>query len=196
MLWSTSRLLVRPAAFPAGRNADFEYCTPGYFQTMGIPLLRGRGFDERDTTTAPRVAVVNATFARTYLGVEPYTEPVPVLPTAHYAMGGIPTNNDAQVLRDNTTVVNGLYAAGECACVSIQPGMIVKPVRSYVVPCAEGSILTILPSLTTIAVFRRMPPLPSKMVAPLITTGRSCAKAPLAAITAAASGSRASTKMP
>src|SRR5690606_9627253 len=34
-------------------------------------------------------------FARTYLGVEPYTEPVPVLPTAHYAMGGIPTNNDA-----------------------------------------------------------------------------------------------------
>ena len=58
-------------------------------------------------------------FARTYLGVEPYTEPVPVLPTAHYAMGGIPTNNDAQVLRDNTTVVNGLYAAGECACVSV-----------------------------------------------------------------------------
>ena len=42
-------------------------------------------------------------FARTYLGVEPYTEPVPVLPTAHYAMGGIPTNNDAQVLSDNTT---------------------------------------------------------------------------------------------
>ena len=58
-------------------------------------------------------------FARTYLGVEPYTEPVPVLPTAHYAMGGIPTNNDAQVLRDNTTVVKGLYAAGECACVSV-----------------------------------------------------------------------------
>ena len=58
-------------------------------------------------------------FARTYLGVEPYTEPVPVLPTAHYAMGGIPTNNDAEVLRDNTTVVPGLYAAGECACVSV-----------------------------------------------------------------------------
>jgi succinate dehydrogenase / fumarate reductase flavoprotein subunit len=58
-------------------------------------------------------------FARTYLGVEPYTEPVPVLPTAHYAMGGIPTNNDAEVLSDNTTVVPGLYAAGECACVSV-----------------------------------------------------------------------------
>ena len=58
-------------------------------------------------------------FARTYLGVEPYTEPVPVLPTAHYAMGGIPTNVKAEVLRDNTTVVPGLYAAGECACVSV-----------------------------------------------------------------------------
>ncbi|MGV8881036.1 MAG: succinate dehydrogenase flavoprotein subunit [Rhodoglobus sp.] len=58
-------------------------------------------------------------FARTYLGVEPYTEPVPVLPTAHYAMGGIPTNVSAEVLRNNTDVVPGLYAAGECACVSV-----------------------------------------------------------------------------
>ncbi|WP_040165526.1 succinate dehydrogenase flavoprotein subunit [Microbacterium gorillae] len=58
-------------------------------------------------------------FARTYLGVDPVTEPVPVMPTAHYAMGGIPTNNDAEVLADNDTVVPGLYAAGECACVSV-----------------------------------------------------------------------------
>ncbi len=58
-------------------------------------------------------------FARTYLGVDPVTEPVPVMPTAHYAMGGIPTNTDAQVLRDSETVVPGLYAAGECACVSV-----------------------------------------------------------------------------
>lgn len=58
-------------------------------------------------------------FARTYLGVEPYTEPVPVLPTAHYAMGGIPTTNNAEVLRNNTEIVPGLYAAGECACVSV-----------------------------------------------------------------------------
>jgi len=58
-------------------------------------------------------------FARTYLGVEPYTEPVPVFPTAHYAMGGIPTNVKGEVLRDNETVVPGLYAAGECACVSV-----------------------------------------------------------------------------
>ena len=58
-------------------------------------------------------------FARTYLGVEPYTEPVPVFPTAHYAMGGIPTNVKAEVLRNNKKVVPGLYAAGECACVSV-----------------------------------------------------------------------------
>jgi succinate dehydrogenase / fumarate reductase flavoprotein subunit len=58
-------------------------------------------------------------FARTYLGVEPYTEPVPVYPTAHYAMGGVPTNVRAEVLRNNTDVVPGLYAAGEVACVSV-----------------------------------------------------------------------------
>jgi succinate dehydrogenase / fumarate reductase flavoprotein subunit len=58
-------------------------------------------------------------FARTYLGVDPVHEPVPVMPTAHYAMGGIPTNVKAEVLRDNDTVVPGLYAAGECACVSV-----------------------------------------------------------------------------
>jgi len=58
-------------------------------------------------------------FARTYLGVDPVVEPVPVMPTAHYAMGGIPTNVKAEVLRDNDTVVPGLYAAGECACVSV-----------------------------------------------------------------------------
>jgi succinate dehydrogenase / fumarate reductase flavoprotein subunit len=58
-------------------------------------------------------------FARTYLGVEPYTEPVPVYPTAHYAMGGIPTIVTAEVLSDNKTVVPGLYAAGEVACVSV-----------------------------------------------------------------------------
>lgn len=58
-------------------------------------------------------------FARTYLGVDPVVEPVPVMPTAHYAMGGIPTNIKAEVLRSNDTVVAGLYAAGECACVSV-----------------------------------------------------------------------------
>ncbi len=58
-------------------------------------------------------------FARTYLGVEPYTEPVPIVPTAHYAMGGVPTNVDAEVRIDFTTTIPGLYAAGEVACVSV-----------------------------------------------------------------------------
>jgi succinate dehydrogenase / fumarate reductase flavoprotein subunit len=59
-------------------------------------------------------------FARIYQGVEPLTEPVPVQPTAHYAMGGIPTNVSAEVVRDDKgTVIPGLFAAGECACVSV-----------------------------------------------------------------------------
>jgi succinate dehydrogenase / fumarate reductase flavoprotein subunit len=58
-------------------------------------------------------------FSRTYLGVDPVTELVPVFPTCHYVMGGIPTNVKGEVLRNNDEVVPGLYAAGECACVSV-----------------------------------------------------------------------------
>jgi succinate dehydrogenase / fumarate reductase flavoprotein subunit len=87
----------------AGPNKDYLY--------LDITHLEPAVIDEK----LPDITE----FARTYLGVEPYTEPVPVLPTAHYAMGGIPTNNSAEVLRSNTEVVPGLYAAGECACVSV-----------------------------------------------------------------------------
>ena len=58
-------------------------------------------------------------FSRTYLGVDPVTDLVPVYPTCHYVMGGIPTNVQGEVLRNNDDVVKGLYAAGECACVSV-----------------------------------------------------------------------------
>jgi len=59
-------------------------------------------------------------FARVYLKVEPTKEPVPIQPTAHYAMGGIPTDLDGRVvLGPDEEVVPGLYAAGECACVSV-----------------------------------------------------------------------------
>lgn len=59
-------------------------------------------------------------FARVYLGVDPIKEPVPIQPTAHYAMGGIPTDNDARVLADEKgNIIEGLYAAGEVACVSV-----------------------------------------------------------------------------
>ena len=51
--------------------------------------------------------------------MEPYTDPVPVYPTAHYVMGGAPTTVSAEVLRSSTDIVPGLYAAGEVACVSV-----------------------------------------------------------------------------
>ncbi len=58
-------------------------------------------------------------FARTYLGIEPHSVGIPTFPTAHYAMGGIPTTVSGEVLRNATETVDGLYAAGECACVSV-----------------------------------------------------------------------------
>lgn len=59
-------------------------------------------------------------FARTYLGVDPLREPMPIQPTAHYGMGGLPTDVHGRVLRDAAGgVVPGLYAAGESACVSV-----------------------------------------------------------------------------
>jgi succinate dehydrogenase / fumarate reductase flavoprotein subunit len=59
-------------------------------------------------------------FVRTYMGLEPKTQLIPIQPTAHYAMGGIPTNINAEVVIDSdNTVLPGLYAAGECACVSV-----------------------------------------------------------------------------
>jgi succinate dehydrogenase / fumarate reductase flavoprotein subunit len=61
-----------------------------------------------------------ADFTRTYLGIDPTTEPMPVQPTAHYAMGGIPTDNHGRVLLNaDKDVMPGLYAAGEVACVSV-----------------------------------------------------------------------------
>jgi succinate dehydrogenase / fumarate reductase, flavoprotein subunit len=61
-----------------------------------------------------------AGFVRTYLGIDPAEEPIPVQPTAHYAMGGIATDLDGRVAADHSAgVYDGLYAAGECACVSV-----------------------------------------------------------------------------
>jgi len=61
-----------------------------------------------------------ADFTRTYLGIDPVEEPMPIQPTAHYAMGGIPTDIDGRVVvGPDKRVIDGLYAAGECACVSV-----------------------------------------------------------------------------
>ena len=61
--------------------------------------------------------------AKTFANVDPIKDPIPVVPTAHYMMGGIPTNLDGQVVlfdeNAGEKAVNGLYAVGECACVSV-----------------------------------------------------------------------------
>jgi succinate dehydrogenase / fumarate reductase flavoprotein subunit len=61
-----------------------------------------------------------ASFARIYLGIDPIYDPIPVQPTCHYVMGGIPTDVDGRVLMDEKgSIAHGLFAAGECACVSV-----------------------------------------------------------------------------
>ncbi|MFN3394101.1 MAG: FAD-binding protein, partial [Candidatus Thermochlorobacter sp.] len=61
-----------------------------------------------------------STFAKIYLGVDPSKNPIPVQPTCHYAMGGIPTNIDGRVVyNDKNDVKVGFWAAGEVACVSV-----------------------------------------------------------------------------
>jgi succinate dehydrogenase / fumarate reductase flavoprotein subunit len=93
-------------------------------------IQEGRGIDGKwyvhlDATHLGREVVETklpdiADFCRTYLGIDPAEQPIPVQPTAHYAMGGIPTDVDGRVVIDDwKTVIPGLYAAGECACVSV-----------------------------------------------------------------------------
>jgi succinate dehydrogenase / fumarate reductase flavoprotein subunit len=93
-------------------------------------IREGRGVDGRDYVTldlrgvgravlAERLPEISG-FCRTYMGIDPSVAPIPVCPTAHYAMGGVPTDTDGRVLADETGAqVRGLYAAGECACVSV-----------------------------------------------------------------------------
>ncbi len=95
-----------------------------------LEIREGRGIDGKDyvyldmthlgrevlDTKLPDIT----DFVRTYLGIEPAEQPVPIQPTAHYYMGGIPTDVDGRVIKDGqNTPVPGLYAAGECACVSV-----------------------------------------------------------------------------
>ncbi len=60
-----------------------------------------------------------SSFVRIYLGIDSAEQPIPVSPTCHYMMGGIPTNVDGQVLERHGNPVPGFYAAGECACISV-----------------------------------------------------------------------------
>ncbi|NNM59080.1 MAG: succinate dehydrogenase flavoprotein subunit [Legionellales bacterium] len=104
-------------------------------RAMALELRAGNGFDPKGIdyvklkldhlgadvikSRLPGIRELSMTFA----GVDPIREAIPVVPTCHYMMGGIPTNMHGQVLRlddyGNETIVEGLYAAGECACVSV-----------------------------------------------------------------------------
>jgi len=104
-------------------------------RAMALELRAGNGFDPHGTDYVklkldhlgaelikkrlPGIRELAITFAH----VDPITTPIPVVPTCHYMMGGLPTNVHAQVLTLNShghdQVVEGLYAAGECACVSV-----------------------------------------------------------------------------
>ncbi len=70
--------------------------------------------EERINKSLPGIREI----AKTFANVDPIKDPIPIVPTCHYMMGGIPTNIDGQVV-DTTGVVNGLYAVGEAACVSV-----------------------------------------------------------------------------
>lgn len=90
----------------AGPNADYVL--------LDLRHLGKKKLDER----LPQITEL----ARDYLGVDPVTEPVPIQPTAHYSMGGIPTDADGRVLNrvdGKDVVVHGFFAAGECACSSV-----------------------------------------------------------------------------
>ncbi|MBE9520721.1 MAG: FAD-binding protein, partial [Proteobacteria bacterium] len=93
-------------------------------------IRAGRGIDGKDYVhldlTHLGEDVINSKlaeitgFARTYAGVDATREPIPVQPTCHYMMGGIASNVDGRVTVDSDdTPFEGLFAAGECACVSV-----------------------------------------------------------------------------
>jgi succinate dehydrogenase / fumarate reductase flavoprotein subunit len=87
--------------------------------------IDGKGYVHLDLTLLGKEKILEklweiASFVRIYLGIDPVNDPIPVAPTCHYMMGGIPTDVDGRVQADEKgSVTRGLYAAGECACVSV-----------------------------------------------------------------------------
>jgi succinate dehydrogenase / fumarate reductase, flavoprotein subunit len=96
----------------AGRGFGGDFSVPHVklkLDHLGADLIKSR---------LPGIRELSIEFA----GVDPIVDPIPVVPTCHYAMGGIPTNVHGQVLKHthgHDEVVEGLYAVGECACVSV-----------------------------------------------------------------------------
>jgi succinate dehydrogenase / fumarate reductase flavoprotein subunit len=98
-------------------------------RAMMTEIRGGRGIDGRDylhldltsigkQQLAEKLSDISS-FVRIYLGLDTATDPIPVKPTCHYMMGGIPTSLDGAVLDENSAPVRGLYAAGECSCISV-----------------------------------------------------------------------------
>ncbi len=98
-------------------------------RAMMTEIREGRGIDGRDylhldltsigkEQLAEKLSDISS-FVRIYLGLDTATDPIPVKPTCHYMMGGIPTDVDGAVLDEKGEPVRGLYAAGECACISV-----------------------------------------------------------------------------
>ena len=88
-------------------DSKFTWVSPGYFQTMGIPLVMGRDFDQNDTGTSPRVAVVNQMFIRRFWGVNPMgktlrTSPEPGYPSTVYRVIGVIPDTKYNSLRGET----------------------------------------------------------------------------------------------
>jgi succinate dehydrogenase / fumarate reductase flavoprotein subunit len=99
-------------------------------RSITTEILEGRGIDGKDYVHLDLTHIGEATlkerlpeiigFAKTYVGVDPVKAPIPIQPTAHYSMGGIPTTLYGEVVMDEKgKILTGFYAAGECACVSV-----------------------------------------------------------------------------
>lgn len=103
-------------------------------RSMAIEIREGRGCGEDGDHVMLKLdhlgeEVLNSRLpgiqelAKTFAHVDPVKEPIPVVPTCHYMMGGVPTNVNGQVINQNSDgedqIVEGLYACGEIACVSV-----------------------------------------------------------------------------
>jgi succinate dehydrogenase / fumarate reductase flavoprotein subunit len=99
-------------------------------RSIQTEINEGRGIDGRDFVNLDLTHIGEARikerlpeitgFAKTYAGIDPVKQPIPILPTAHYSMGGIPTDLHGNVIADEKgTPVKGFFAAGECACISV-----------------------------------------------------------------------------
>ena len=98
-------------------------------RAISTEIRNGKGIDGKDFVhldlthlgserISERLSDISS-FVRIYLGIDTAEAPIPVSPTCHYMMGGIPTSVDGHVLNENNDAVTGLYAAGECACISV-----------------------------------------------------------------------------